>query len=873
MVPETVIGPPVIGPTAAPHTVWPGDPVDLWAGLKPLFPDWGCPWRQPPGRLLRPEIPPEGPVSKSLAPESPVTWDPLSLSFHDDVTDLLTHLFDYTVAPMVRLDGPQEIPAGVLMAGQSLAGLEERLTIPLTCSRPETAYLLVRLVGRRGTRYYTPDWEGLNRKLRILHWLTPEGRKALARLRLRGMRHEGVEFYGDLSARLAKRYLGAYEAFGTHVVRSISYGACLFQVFEVAGAVVSGVRDAFLREGGSRLVRGPAVFGLSQFTRSPWVTRASPILSAGDCPRSRAVTHHALWQDGDGGPASLLSSRAKAVAERTAVLDGLPACSPVAVSFSCQALSLEDFRADAWSRVMRAGLCQTFPGIRLSGWRQRTAFSLPAFLASAGLVGEEALCKTPDPMLPELAFGLDLRRSGIGAGIGARGGANREPTSGPVRLRLPDTLPDTGCLALFAATDPATGQAAEYTLETPAFDPQKIKIPFVDGALCLTDAGGNRTCLVEGVWLGPQDDGRPGIVADPADCDRGLLVRHAGPLAGYLRLIGVLQGGGGPEDADLMLRRCAAWLAERTAGDDDLAGVRWLALREARGGPVPPVSGTGSPAPAPAPAPEDGDRLTRVLVACRDMLVLHPDSDEGTAALCHAEQQLQAVYADGSGTPDPDDLEQRSLAACEAVQRHFAAFAARPGMPEQAVMLFSAGATLKDPPDPRRTPHALVPGEEPYALLWNALLGIRVHLTHCRAESAAARGRTAEAIALLEHEVLDGWECPRDPAGDTLAALEALSESLPGITGADRTALWTDIGTLLALGGPARLLAGADASSPAARDGLGPQMRRLLVVLGTLRACRTAGLALPPLDSLTPAVLRARIGQALTALDQIPAYA
>ena len=126
----------------------------------------------------------------------------------------------------------------------------------------------------------------------------------------------------------------------------------------------------------------------------------------------------------------------------------LPAQSVVGVSFACQALYLEDHRADAWSRIVRAGLCQRFPGVRLSGWRLREQFQLATVLASAALAGEEALCKPAVPELPDIAFALDLTASG--------------------RIMAPSS----DCLALFAATDPGTGRAAEFEIDCPAFDPE-----------------------------------------------------------------------------------------------------------------------------------------------------------------------------------------------------------------------------------------------------------------------------------------------------------------------------------------------------------------------------------------------------------------
>src|SRR6185503_16240450 len=125
--------------------------------------------------------------------------------------------------------------------GASLAGLEARLKMDLTI-RPAPAFLLVRLNGDRGTSYYTPEWQGLNRKARIVEWLTPEGRAAMARLRLRRTRHEGHEFHGDITARQARRYLAYFHDMGTHVVRSIRHGECLFQVFEANGDLLPGLK-------------------------------------------------------------------------------------------------------------------------------------------------------------------------------------------------------------------------------------------------------------------------------------------------------------------------------------------------------------------------------------------------------------------------------------------------------------------------------------------------------------------------------------------------------------------------------------------------------------------------------------------------------
>jgi hypothetical protein len=805
-----------------------GDPVDLWAGLEPRFLSSGRPWRVPGGKPLRTEIP--------SIPSDRVEWDVPSLSLHESGADLLSHIFDYSVSPMVGLEGPHCVTAGALMAGHSLAELEARLGMDLTV-RPAAAHLLVRLNGRRGTRYYTPEWQGLNRKIKIMQWLTPEGRNAIARLRLRDMRHEGREFYGDITARQARRYVGYFHDLGTHVVRSISYGERLFQVFEVSEDLRPGLRESFAREP-QHQVCGPMAFGMAQFTRPPWVTIASPILSASGSACAQQVAHHEIWMsDRPGEPPSLLSPSAVPTSGRTAVLDMLPAQSVVGVSFACQALYLEDHRADAWSRIMRAGLCQRFPAVRLSGWRMREQFPLATFLASAALAGEEALCKPAQPVLPELAFALDL--------------------TAPGRV----TQPSSDCLALFAATDPGTGSAAEFDIDCPAFDPEGLKVPFLDGALCLVDRKGERSCLVEGVWLGRTDGGRPGITGAPAEPDAAVLTRHAAQLTAYLRLMGLMQGPGFPPGAGALVRRCAAWLAEATSGNTNLMQLRWQALLVARG------AGQSEPG-ALVLSRALNTSLAQLLTSCMDLLALHPDSRELRAAAQSVDRRLRAFRNSLPCTLEVAELDRRILTAGEALQRTFARLRHASDLPAQAAAAFSAGAALCLPPDLSLVPHAIVPGDDAYAMLWNALLGLRARYAECKAILLAMQGRTADAVDLLEREIIDCRDAPPHPVRDVLSSLDALSGTLPHINAADRDMLVTEMMAFLELSGSARLLPTASTGGPEELEGIGPQLHRLLLVLEALQLCRSAGIPLAALDSLAPIVLAAGMDGALTAMAE-----
>jgi hypothetical protein len=802
-----------------------GEPVDLWAGLEPRFLSSGRPWRLPPSNPVRTEI--------ASVPPNAVEWDWPCLSLHESVADLLSHIFDYSVSPMVGLEGPHAVTAGALMAGNSLAELEARLKMDLTL-RPAAAYLLVCLTGRRGTRYYTPEWEGLNRKPKIMQWLTPEGRNAMARLRLRDMRYEGPEFYGDVTARQARRYVSYFHDLGTHIVRSITYGERLFQVFEVNADLLQGLKDSLARERGQYQACGPIAFGMAYLTRRPWVTNGSPILSASESPYAQQVAHLEIWvSDRPGEHHSLLSPAAAPATSRTAVLDMLPAQSVLGVSFACQALYLEDHRADAWSRIMRAGLCQRFPGVHLSGWRLREQFPLATFLASAALTGEEALCKPAQPVLPDIAFALDL--------------------TGSDRI----VAPSSDCLALFGATNPGTGSAAEFEIDGPAFDPERLKIPFLDGALCFTDLKRARSCLVEGVWLGRADGGRPGIKGAPAEPDMSVLTCHASQLAAYLRLMGQIQGAGFPPGASTAMRRSAAWLAEAASGNTSLVQLRWQALLIALG-----AGRTEPGAFVLDRALKTG--LAQLLKSCMDLLALHPDSRELRGAALSLGRRLHAFYNSLPGTLEAAELDRRSLAAGEALQRSFDSLRTASDLPEAAAV-FSAGATLCLPPDLRRIPHAIVPGDDPYVMLWNAVLALRARYAECRAIVSAIQRRTAEAVDLLAREIINWRDVPSNPATDVLASLDALSATLPHLNAADRGMLRTAIMVLLELNKSAHLLQIATASGPEGVEEIGPQLRRLLLVLEILQLCRAADIPLGPLDSLAPRVLAARINEALTA--------
>jgi hypothetical protein len=248
-----------------------------------------------------------------------------------------------------------------------------------------------------------------------------------------------------------------------------------------------------------------------------------------------------------------------------------------------------------------------------------------------------------------------------------------------------------------------------------------------------------------------------------------------------------------------------------------------------------------------------------------DLLAVHPDSRKLRAAAQGVALQLHLFYGRLPDMLDTAELDRRSRAAVEALQRSFARLRRASDLPAPATAVFAAGAALGRSPDPRQTPHAIIPGDDPYARLWNALFGLRARYAEGRAILAAVQGNTAEAIDLLEREIIHCADAPSHPAADVMSAFEALSGGLGDISTADRDRLLADMLQLLELTKSAHLLQFAHASRPQQWEEIGPQLHRLLLVLEILQLCRAADIPLAALDSLAPSVLAARIDQALTA--------
>jgi hypothetical protein len=795
-----------------------GSPLNLLAGLRPCFTPAQVPWHAPAGLPIKTEI--------VLAPSDPVVWDDPVLSLHQGVADLLSGIFEYAISPMVALDGPMTVGAGPLMTGPGadLGPFAHDLGIALKAQ----SYLLVRIKGHRGTRYFQPELIGLNRKQRITEWLTPRGRKAMARLRLHDTWSEGPVVRGDITARQALRYLGYFEQLGTHILGSLGFGDLLYQVFEVADDQADALRRIFDQEAGGGPMSGGAAFGLTPFTQPPWVTQASAIMSASSAHVARAVCADPIWHAGGGAAPSLLNGAARDALSRGAVLDRLPAQTVIAASFANQALYMEDFRADAWARMLRGALSHRFAGLTHTGWQSRGAFAPVRFLQSVEFSDAASLGSSPNAAVRGIGFALDL-------------GAD-----------LPPRDAQGDYLALCASADPAGGGTLRRRPGWPDFDPRRFKVPFVDGAFEIWAEDGSRATLIEGLWLGGADAGDLHVAADPADVPHAQLLRHKEALADYVRLLHQLCGPVFAPEVHTFAIRCAMWLAQSAQGDAALDQLGWDATWVAR----------GDPWVLDDPGPES-DTLSTTVRNAVSLMALAPDMDAlepGAKALA---EEVAAIYRAAAGS-SRDALAGACAQSAKAVADGCAVCAAVTGLSDVTRAAFTAGAGLLAPPDHRVLPHAPLTGAHPVPRLWNGVMTLRTHVAKIQAILAACAGDPAAAVAALRREPMSPRLATRDPGADILEAVTQLEGD--GGDGAD--ALRSHSAELGNLARRATLIHRTDLTDPALVQAKGePQVLRLIAVLDLLNLCRLSGLPVAPLPDLAPSTIVARLEGLLASLQ------
>ncbi|WP_413207808.1 hypothetical protein [Rhodospirillum sp. A1_3_36] len=819
-----------------------GDPVNLLAGLESHFPGPTPPWRVPPNRPVIAEA--------STPPSGPVVWEEPTLTLHDTPQDLVNHILDISVIPMVGLDGPLSLGAGTVMDPHALATLGARLSLDLT-ERPAAAFLLARLRGRRGTLYYTPEWEGLNRKHRILRWLTAEGRRALARLRVDELRQEGHEFHGDVTARQAARYLSYFQDFGTHVVRSLTYGEQLFQVFAVRNDLLPALRETL--PPADAPLQGAIAHGMIPFTRAPWTVAASPILTATPGPESHEIVTHPLWydiqNDASGGP-NLLARAAQAPEARSAALDRLPATSVIGVTLACQALYLEDHRADAWSRLLRAALALRFPHAQRVGWRDRRAIQPVPLLASAGLPalgGPSPAFPSPNPHSPSPtphSPSLDPPPLALALDVSAPGAI----TGGPEPR-----------LALFTTTNPGSGRAAERMIDDGSPGPEDLIFPAIDGALLLKGQGGARACLVEGAWIGLGKENKPVVLAAPQEPDPTILLPHVAGLLGYLRLLDAIQPPLFSPETNRPMGRCADWLVKVTAKaqDPSLQTLHHRAHQVAWG------VGRLETAPDTTLSPGLLEALSNVLEGALGMLTA-PITDPGTARRIETQETgFREVLRGLPGSLAIAPLETSLSIAETLLEQRIIRLAETPGLAPFLAEVLSMGRHWTSDPNPEAPHHRPMPGETPEGQLWNAFLAIKACHAESRAILAAIRGRADEAKSLLARTWVTGRTIPQDPTGIFLSALGSIWTDATRPAEPEWRGLAEDLVTLDTAVTAARRLHHSD--PPKNRDGgpMDPGLHRLVIVLELLALCHRLGLSSAPLDSLAPAALSERLNAAL----------
>lgn len=707
-----------------------GSPVDLLSGLVARFPSDDMPWR----------VPEKSPLitQASHCSETPVCWEEPVLSLHETVEDLLDHVFDYGVEPMVNLEGRTKLTTGTLVTKEGLKNLEKTTGLNVT-SNTAPAFMLIRLRGVRSIQYYEPEFYGLNRKEKVMKWLSPEGRKAIARLRLSNMRLEGFDFKSDITARQAGRYLQYFEDFGTHVVTSLTYGEQLFQIFALEADAVEVIRTQFGQDPHTQL-SGMSAKGLAPYLQAPWIRQASPVLGA-DGLSKKIVLEKCLAENGQSAEQeqTLLSFSTLPDGKVSELLADLPARDIIAASFSCQALYLEDFRADIWTRMLRASFEQKFRKTMLTGWYKRRFFCPLSFFQGSVLDEQDGVFRSGLTEMPELALALDMAGQSDQLDIG------------------------TDSLLFFVGARPDTGHGSVLSVSQAEPCAEKIKAFSVDGVVRLSDPDGHQLTLVEGAWLGSSQTGAVEVIGAPLDVQADLLQRHQGQLSLYLRLFDELQGPMFKDEIGLSMKRCADWVFNLAAHDDRLLSLKWQALQSRWGAGslmeqalADQANGQGA---------ELADMLSQGLMWLTQK---HIHQDHPPAELI---SRLKDFYKNFASFQQADLIRGQIDELTMCLRDVFKNITSSRQWPEFIQAAMHVGCQLVAPLERGASPNAYMQGDSHEARLWNSILSIRSRLLQCESILLSCRGRWAEAIEKIENEPISARQMIANPGEEFVSAV------------------------------------------------------------------------------------------------------
>lgn len=779
-----------------------GDPANLLSGFHPRFPNSGCAWHTP---TKYPLI-----IEDASVVEGDILWHAPEISFHDSLTQLAGKLFDYKVRPMRFLDGPLDLTPASLPAYE----LEKEFATHLglnTISLKGRTFLLVCLRGERQSCHYTPEIQDINRRIKVQEWRTEDGLKAQARLRLERMRHEEGIFYGDIKARNAQRYLDYFQEFGTHLVSKLTFGDSLYQVFVIPPENKSIVNFS-LSKAGTGPFQGMDALPFKALTQSDWIETSSPILSAQQGRHINDVISHPAWLDDENQPPSLLSVSSTSPHLKNEALNQLSATGVISVEFSCQALYLENHRADVFTRLLRGSLDLLSPSPLKTGWMVPKVFNCIDFLKSAELPAHESLCVSNKHQLPAVSLAIQF-----------------EPSE---RIQTFD-------LAFYASTLTTAGLSAEIKVNDVENATQDLKLLFPDSGLQIVDDKKTRAILVEGAWLRQADHAGCKLDGTPLEVEPKLLRKHQSKLHTYLEFIEKISGPAITAKAAPAFERVTHWISRATENQEALTLLHWHALK-AQWGFTQWI------------CPSDA--------SLRDEII---DKLSAVAQPPHLQQTIHSP-------PPPEDIVTDRLQNVIArLGDCFSTLADYAGFNPVINDLARAGKDIGKTTPPPQWPPQLNNDDSPQATMWNSLLCLRAMISSCRALQYVFANDVKAATNCLKVETVSARDCkghsadqlavtirmllpPSKPLDDLLEMLQGEIKSLSEIAHATELAFHR--------------------MTPMYNGDIGPQLRSLMDRLDALNfACRM-GVEIEPLDSLSPPLLLQQLRKAkdgLTHLRQI----
>jgi hypothetical protein len=714
-----------------------GDPLNLLHGLRP---DWARPGENG-GPVISPPRRPFHTTEMLVAPGSAGDWGAPELTLHDDLNNLLDEIFHYRVIPLATdPDAFRVSESGLMLAGSNsgLVDLGARLGVDL--GDADGGYLLAKMRRVSGVFQHEAEHGGIGRTRRIRTYWTDAGRNAMGRLRVAKREYRGPYRIGEVSARQARRYLAYFYDFGTHFVSKAEVGDLILQIFVCRRDRYRQLKAGFLREAGGHRAGDHLAGGLKVYTGPDWTVRRGRIVSASGDSALCGSIRAGEWRDAAG--ASLLSVCDRPPEEIARFCARFVRSVPVGVEFSAQSPFMEDFRANAWQRLLWGALRHKFPTclepVHPKSLDRRIAPPLADIRAPVQKDGDTIIVQgaalTPstysipacdrDQALLVFCLHLDV------------------PEGPPIRLPGRQVV-----LFAHAITAPC-GPGAVLVLDDAAFGTFDVVTAKMRGAFSVTNVSGTRReTIADGVRFGdaPETDAQ-GIprVSVLGDC-RTFRLPVPGPLAGFLDVAldiaeaVILAPIAEPTETAEFARHYCNWLDDVLPTSPEWQGTRLRGLYLARilGSLIP-----AAPAQLTVPAAEAiSDGLNRVAATTNRLLVLDRIANEPTrtawngtvedvASVLHDEGNkieciLAEIWADARlGVVDPAEFAtisaraEAALRGLRAVAGDVAASPAHTVAPAYQQAILAALASLLASDTPIIGTETLPQGEGPAARFW-----------------------------------------------------------------------------------------------------------------------------------------------------------